>query len=191
MHGNASCFMGRICINQSLLDTFKDHPEEILAALCHEIGHSKRHHLLKNVIVDIGYMILFRVFLQHLLVNPSYLPAFGFQHESLFVTLALSIKLFQISFDLFLRMGMHYLSRQHEFEADAYACEQGYKAELRSSLIRSFADNSDLIFTSDFDALVNFSHPSMLKRIQAIDDFDQKATQKQFGRSATVYSNCS
>ena len=107
MHGNASCFMDRICINKSLLDTFKDHPEEILAVLCHEIGHSKKYHLIKNTVVDIVYMILFRVFLQQLLLNPSYLPAFGFEHKSLFINLALSIKMFQSSFDLFLRMGMN------------------------------------------------------------------------------------
>ena len=107
MHSNASAYLGRICLNKNLLETFKDQPDEILAVLCHEFGHTKLNHLLKNTVVDMVYMLIFRLFLQVVMSDPNFLSAMGFEHKSLFATIALAIKMFQGSLDLFLRCVMN------------------------------------------------------------------------------------
>ena len=54
--------------------------------------------------------------------------------------------------------------------ADLYATERGYGVPLQNSLIRSHANSLDSLFIGYLDHIINFCHPTMQERIDAIQE---------------------
>jgi STE24 endopeptidase len=67
---------------------------------------------------------------------------------------------------LFLSPLMAYLSRKHEFQADAYAMLQTSGADLRSALLKLFEDNASTLTPDPVYAAFYYSHPPAAERLQ-------------------------
>ena len=115
VHVNAACYLGKIKLGEPLFRGHGEWPQEIIAVLCHELGHYYLNHLLKSTIVDTIYMVIFGVFLQLLINRPSFLVAFGFPQESYFVSLVLFTFLYSVSLDIPLRIGLNAYGRYQEW----------------------------------------------------------------------------
>ena len=64
---------------------------------------------------------------------------------------------------------MRAFTRRQEREADLYTVVRGYGEAFRDALIRSHAKGLDLLFTSDFDGLMNVDHPHLRERLELVE----------------------
>ena len=63
----------------------------------------------------------------------------------------------------------NYLSRRHEYEADAFAAGEGYGKELISALKGLNKEALSDINPPPATVLLNYSHPTLSQRIEAIE----------------------
>ncbi len=152
----------RIVFFDTLLDMLT--PNEIKAVLAHEIGHYKKNHILKSMILSlvlslIGFYLiyqatLFSSFFEHLNINAN---------SAAEIIIFLSFILPSILF--FLNPLFSSLSRKNEFEADDYAKEFSNKYDLVSSLKKLYKENLTLFKTSPIYSRIYNSHPTVFERI--------------------------
>jgi STE24 endopeptidase len=95
---------------------------ELLAVLAHEVGHYKKHHIIRHLMI--GQLYLFVLFLgaSFCISRPELFAAFRVSTHSYYVGLALYLVLIR-PLALLLGVVMNYWSRRDEFEADRFAAE--------------------------------------------------------------------
>lgn len=71
--------------------------------------------------------------------------------------------------DVLIKLGMNILSRRYEFQADAFARNLGYSAELAKSLIKLQVQNLSTMDADRMFASYHFSHPILSERLKALD----------------------
>ncbi|MEO1835251.1 MAG: M48 family metallopeptidase [Akkermansiaceae bacterium] len=159
----------------ALFDTLveKHTTEELVAVLAHEIGHFKRKHIIQRMalgIVQTGLIF----FLLGLVLNPTspfsreLFDAFGIEIISPHAGLVLFMILFN-PISRLISIPMHAWSRKHEFEADAYAAEATGKPEIMIEALKKVSkDNLDNLTPHQLRVVLDYSHPPMLVRIQAL-----------------------
>ena len=121
--------------------------------------------------VDTVYMVIFGAILQFFFENqPGFLLAFGFEQKSYFASLGLFVWLFVVSVDIPLRVVMNFIRRHNELNADRYAVRLGFGISLKNALVRSYAENLDILYQSEVDNFLYGSHPTLQARVKSIDD---------------------
>jgi STE24 endopeptidase len=140
--------------------------EEILAILAHEIGHWKKRHVVKNVVI-IGMFSLLVFYLASILMGWRYLyVAFAFDHTVSYVGLFL-FGVFWEAVSQFLGPIGNLLSRRFEREADSFAAGLLKKTtDLISALKRMARDNLSNLCPHPVYAWFYYSHPPLLERIE-------------------------
>ena len=78
MHSNAICTSANIAISDTLLAHHKDHPEEILGIMAHEIGHWDMMHIYWEIPMNTLYMVILTACYIKMLNDPHLLASFGF-----------------------------------------------------------------------------------------------------------------
>lgn len=145
---------------------------EIEAVLAHELGHFRRRHILKRVLLMFGLSLLGFALLGWLAtqtwfyaglgVTPNLGAAFGAPND------ALALLLFALAlpvFSFFITPLWSQLSRRHEFEADAFAVEQTSARSLSSALLKLYEDNASTLTPDPLYVKVYYSHPSAAERL--------------------------
>ncbi len=157
----------RIVLYDTLISSLSD--DQIAAVLAHEIGHYKKHHLLKSLILSFvvtgaGFYIV------SILMN--YLPlfeAFGFSRVSyhgIFVILSFAAG----PFTFFLTPLFTMWSRKHEYEADAFTARNtGYGNDLKEGLIIMTRENLSNLTPHPLYSFYHYSHPTVAERVKAIE----------------------
>jgi STE24 endopeptidase len=156
----------RIALFDTLIE--KHTAEELTAVLAHEIGHYRKKHIVISMligIVETGVMF----FLLSLFVSrPALAGAFFMQHVSVYAGLVFFGMLYE-PLSTLLSLGMHALSRRHEFEADRYAVQTYRKPEVFVAALKKLtASNLSNVTPHPFYVFLNYSHPPMIKRIEHI-----------------------
>ncbi len=156
----------RIVLFDTLLQSHT--AEEIEAVLAHEIGHWKKKHILKQLLVmELLSLVAFYVVAQ-LLNWPLLYRTFGFSGPVPYVGLLLIGALFSPIGYFVQPLGMAF-SRKFEREADDYALGLIPSAE---SLARAFkrlaADNLANLTPHPFYAWFYYSHPPLVERIRRL-----------------------
>lgn len=153
-----------------LFDTLIAHHsvEELVAVLAHEIGHFKRKHILKSMVLSIvSSAVLFFIF-SLLLNNPQLFEAFRMEHISVYASLVF-VSLFYSPILRVLTLFTNLLSRKHEFEADTYSTlTYGKPEKLISALKKMSVDHLSHLTPHPLKVALDYSHPPILKRIQAL-----------------------
>lgn len=168
-HSNAYFFgfwkNKRIVIFDTLLTEDKGITNtEILSILAHELGHWKGNHFLKNLFIIETYLFVMFYCFGFAMNNQELLLDFGFTAPSVFISLLLFSYVFSpVNFLLGIFTTM--VSRQFEFQADAYSKKLDYGATLKSGLIKLFTKNSGNMDPDPFFSMVTFSHPPLLERL--------------------------
>lgn len=142
--------------------------DEMVAILAHEIGHYKKKHVFRRLLTGIlqtGVMFyLLSIFLTH----RGLFDAFYMQHMSVYAGLIFFGMLYG-PIELFLSIGSNAWSRRNEYQADRYACETtGESESLILALKKLTVNNLSNLTPHPFYAFLNYSHPPMLKRINAM-----------------------
>jgi STE24 endopeptidase len=165
-HGNAY-FTGfgagkRIVFFDTLLSSLQ--PTEVEAVLAHELGHFKHHHLWKRIAV-MGTAVLALLWVLGFLIQQDWFyQGLGVQtHSNALALILFSMVLPVLLFPLTPLTSMW--SRQHEFEADAYACKQANSRDLVTALVKLYKENASTLTPDPLHSLFYDSHPPASIRI--------------------------
>ncbi|WP_109829521.1 M48 family metallopeptidase [Reichenbachiella versicolor] len=153
-----------------LYDTLIDNhtTEELVGVMAHEVGHFKKKHIIYSMILSvlqIGFMLWL---LSKVIFTPEVSMALGGQTQSI----ALNIMAFGILYSpvsMLTGILMNIFSRKNEYEADEYAVRTYKKEPLITALKKLTSDNLGNLTPHPWYVFVNYSHPSLLQRIQAMN----------------------
>ena len=142
--------------------------DEIEAVLAHELGHFKKKHIIKQMVLMFG-LTLIMLFILSLLINqPEFYRSLGVKSSSNYNGLILfSYLLGQIGF-LFAPLSS-YFSRKNEFEADDFAVTHTNREHLISGLIKLYRDNAATLTPDPLYVKFYYSHPPASIRIQNLE----------------------
>jgi STE24 endopeptidase len=162
----------RIVLFDTLLASHLE--EEVLAILAHEVGHWKRKHLLKQVILleSLSFAVFYAV--SKSLGWPLLYQTFGFQEPNPYVGLFLIGALLS-TMGYFAQPLESEISRRFECEADDFATDLMKTAEpMRSALKRLAADNLANLTPHPLYAWFYYSHPPLVDRIERLTPPDKR-----------------
>ncbi|MBW1742997.1 MAG: M48 family metallopeptidase, partial [Deltaproteobacteria bacterium] len=94
--------------------------DELVSVLAHEMGHYKKRHILKSILISVMTTGLVFFTLSLFINNESLFSAFKMQHTSIYASLFFFGFLYA-PINLAISIFSNILSRKHEYEADAYA----------------------------------------------------------------------
>ena len=165
-HGNAY-FTGfgnnkRIVFFDTLLSRLS--PPEIEAVLAHELGHFRKKHVVKHIIVMFASSLVLLWLLGQLIDAPWFFHGLGVPAQNTTLALILFFLVMPI-FTFPFSPLTSYLSRKHEFEADAYAAEHTAAADLGRALVKLYEDNASTLTPDPIHSMFYDSHPPAAQRI--------------------------
>ena len=143
-------------------------PEEIDAVLAHELGHYKRRHIIKRIVLLFSLSLAGFALLGWVSSQAWFYSGLGVMPSLDTPNDALALILFLMVVPLltfFLSPLMAQLSRKHEFEADAYAVEHTNGADLASALLKLYKDNASTLTPDPVYARFYYSHPPASERL--------------------------
>ncbi len=160
----------RIALFDTLIENHTT--EELVAVLAHEIGHYKKKHIVKNMTISILHTGVMFALLSVFLQVPALFDAFYMEEMSIYAGL-LFFGLLYSPVETLLGIAMQVMSRKHEYEADRYAAVTiSEKEEMVNVLKKLSKDNLSNLTPHPFYVFLNYSHPPVLKRIEAIRNGD-------------------
>ncbi|MDO8549096.1 MAG: M48 family metallopeptidase [Ignavibacteria bacterium] len=157
----------RILLGDTLLDNYTQ--DEIETVIAHEMGHYKKKHIIKNIIIGTVTSFLTLFLIAFLYENT--IGLFGF--ESITEIAALPVlSLWGAVIGLIQSPFSNILSRKFEYEADEYAVTATskpgpYISTLKKLTEQNLADKDPHPFVEWFF----YSHPSIKNRIRALKKF--------------------
>ncbi len=165
-HGNAY-FTGfgnnkRIVFYDTLLDSLTE--DEVEAVLAHELGHFRKNHIKKSMLLSIA-MTLAGFYALDILMNADWFySGLGVENASTHAALMLFMFILPV-FTYFISPFFSAMSRKHEFEADAFAKEQSDYKALISALVSMYRDNASTLTPDPIHSMFYDSHPPASIRI--------------------------
>ena len=168
-HGNAY-FTGfgnnkRIVFFDTLLESLE--PMEIEAVLAHELGHFRLRHIRKRLLTGMLISLAALALLGWLSGQGWFYHSLGISTPSAWMALLLFM-LVAPAFTFILQPLLSYLSRKHEFEADAYAVRQSSGTDLVQALVKMYRENASTLTPDPLYSAWHDSHPPAPVRIAHI-----------------------
>ena len=156
----------RIVLFDTLIE--KHSVEELVAILAHEVGHYKKKHILKGVLVSIAHAGVLFFLLSLFIENRGLFDAFRMEQISVYAGLVFFSILYS-PIELVLSIFMNVVSRKHEYEADAFAANTVGSAEALVNGLKTLSvSNLGNLTPDDLTVILNYSHPPILQRIAAL-----------------------
>ena len=141
---------------------------ELVGVLAHEIGHFKKRHIVKSLLIGILTTGALFFLLGLMMENRSLFDAFGVRETSVYVSLVL-FGIVMTPMNEILSIGSNWLSRKHEFEADAYAAEVTGNPQAMADALRKLSkDNLSNLTPHPFYVFLNYTHPPVAERVGAL-----------------------
>ena len=157
----------RIILGDTLLENYSE--EEIETVIAHELGHFKKKHIMKNIII--GTLSSFLTL--YIIAQLYYISLSWFGFDSITEVSALPLlALWSMLVGIVQSPLGNILSRKYEYEADEYAVIEtknpaAFKKTLEKLTDQNFGDKEPHPFVEWFF----YSHPSIKNRINAIERF--------------------
>jgi STE24 endopeptidase len=141
---------------------------EVLAVLAHEVGHWKKGHIWKRLVMT-ELLGLASCYLAYRLTVWGRLPALlGLPHASFAAQLVILAFIGAIAAFPFAPLSS-WLSRRQEWEADRFAADlTGEPAALASSLIKLSRENLSNLHPHPLYARFYYSHPPVVERVRQL-----------------------
>jgi STE24 endopeptidase len=146
-------------------------PGEVEAVLAHELGHFKRRHVTKRMVMMFGLSLAGFALLGWLARQSWFYAGLGVQPSMNAPNDALALLLFMLAVPVaayFVAPLLAQLSRRHEFEADAYACEHASGSDLAAALLKLHEDNASTLTPDPLYVRFYYSHPPASERLAAL-----------------------
>ncbi|MDZ7658717.1 M48 family metallopeptidase [Fodinibius sp.] len=155
----------RIALYDTLINNHEE--DELVAVLAHEIGHYKKKHIIKNMVLSIAQTGIMFFLLSIFLNSEGLFDAFYMEQMSVYAGLIFFGMLYA-PIDMIVSLFMQILSRKYEFEADEFASTTYKKEPMIEALKKLSKDNLSNLTPHPFYVFLNYSHPPVLERIKAI-----------------------
>ncbi len=156
----------RIVLFDTLINDLKNN--EIVAVLCHEIGHFKKKHIRTGLVISLittGFSLwLLSLFID----NPQLSQALGAEEASFHMGL-LAFSILYTPVSTVIGIFTNILSRKNEFEADRFAAVRHNPDDLAGALKKLSAKNLSNLTPHPAYVFFNYSHPPLLKRLKALE----------------------
>ena len=158
----------RIVLFDTLVEQLEE--DELEAVLAHEIGHYKKGHIPKTLLLSALMLLGLFGALAWLLEMPAFLQAFYFDPWQTGVGPAfLLFFLLAGAFTFWLTPLFNLLSRKHEYEADAFAREHAGGIEPMVGALRKLSEkNLSNLTPHPLYSGFYYSHPTLLERETAL-----------------------
>jgi len=158
--------MKQVVLYDTLIE--KMSPDEMVSVLAHEIGHSKHKHIYSGIIqssivisVNLGVLLF-------TLKSPLLSTAFGFDDAHFgFGLIIFTVLLSPIS--IIIGAIASGISRKHEYQADKYAVDNGFKVPMMNALKVLSKENFSNLTPHPLYVKLTYSHPPVADRLQAIE----------------------
>ena len=165
----------RILLGDTLLENYTQ--DEIETVIAHEMGHYKKKHIIKNIII--GTLSSFLTLFIIAFLYKSTIGIFGFNSITEIAALPI-LSLWAAVIGLIQSPFGNILSRKFEYEADEYAVNatgklNPYISTLEKLTEQNLADKDPHPFVEWFF----YSHPSIKNRINALKKFADDLSLKQ------------
>jgi STE24 endopeptidase len=169
-HGNAY-FTGlgkskRIVFFDTLLEALER--GELEAVLAHELGHFRLRHVAWRIVWSLAASFAGFALLAWLAGEQWFQPALGVTDggpHTLFLLFVLAAPVFLLPAGPLAA----WLSRRHEYAADAFAARHAHTAELSSALVKLYRDNATTLTPDPLYTAFHASHPPAIDRIDRLE----------------------
>lgn len=142
--------------------------DEIEAILAHELGHFKKRHIIKQIVLSFIIALVTLYILSLLIKMPLFYNALGVAHITNYNALILFFMALGVIMFPFSPISS-YLSRKNEFEADDFAKENSSKDALISGLVKLYKENASTLTPDTVYAKFYYSHPPASIRISNLE----------------------
>ncbi|GAB2774748.1 M48 family metallopeptidase [Salinimicrobium soli] len=153
----------RVTLYDTLITDLEE--EEIVAVLAHEVGHYKRNHIILNLAISIlttGFMLwLLSLFVG----SPVLSAALGVDQPAFHIGL-LAFGILYSPISEILGIGMNYLSRKFEYQADNFAKNTYAAQPLISGLKKLSKKSLSNLTPHPAYVFVHYSHPPLYQRFR-------------------------
>ncbi len=155
-----------------LFDTLiKQHTiSELVAVLAHEMGHYKKKHIMKSLVMGIIQIGLMFFLLSLFISYQGLFDAFFMDKKSVYAGLIFFFLLYS-PVDLFIGLFLHIRSRKNEYEADRFSVETTKDpGSMVKALKKLSVHNLSNLLPHRLYVFLNYSHPPVLKRVEVIEN---------------------
>lgn len=156
----------RIVLYDNLINQLSEN--EIIAVLAHEIGHYKHKHTLSGVLISVLQMGIMLFILSLFINNPLFSKALGVDTPTFHISL-ITFALLYSPISTLTGLFMNIWSRKNEYQADAFAKKYTNEEDLISALKKLAENNLSNLTPHPFYVWVNYSHPTILQRIERLE----------------------
>ena len=143
---------------------------ELLAVLAHEMGHYKKKHILQSMILGILQTGIMLYMLSLFISYQSLFDAFYVPQKSVYAGLIFFGMLYSplgFIFGIFMQM----LSRKNEYAADRFSVDTTHDPKAMADALKKLSvHNLSNLLPHPLYVFLNYSHPPVLQRIQAIQE---------------------
>jgi STE24 endopeptidase len=154
-----------------LYDTLieKHETDELVAILAHEIGHYKKKHIIKGMVLSGVQSFIMLYLLSLIIFEPVLSAAFGITNGAsvLHINLIAFAMLFE-PINLLTGLLGNFISRKHEYSADAFAVHTTQTTKLADALKRLSVNHLSNLKPHPAYVFFHYSHPPVLLRLHAI-----------------------
>lgn len=149
--------------------------EETVAVLAHEIGHYKKGHIYKSLLLGVITTGLSFWLFSYFLGNQTFDIALGGTKSTLHLEIiAISIIFSPLNFVV--NFISNRFSQANEFEADAFAKQTYNGMALCSALIKLSQDSLSVLNPHPLYVKLFYSHPPLHQRLEALGYFAEEKT---------------
>lgn len=144
--------------------------EELLAVLAHEMGHYKKKHILKGMLIAVVQTGAMFFLLSFFVSYQGLFDAFYLEQTSVYAGLIFFGMLYA-PLEFFLGMLSQMRSRKNEFQADRFSVETTRDPSAMQDALKKLAvHNLSNLVPHPFYVFLNYSHPPVIKRVEAIEN---------------------
>ena len=161
-----------ISLDDNLVNNYSS--DQIVAVFAHEFAHARGKHVWKSLPFGLFRTVLIMVALGIVLNFPVLFQAFGFQETNYFFAMTL-IEMISWPLTMLLAAIGNYISRKHEYEADAFAAREGYGEALIGALKQLSKESLSDINPHPLVVKLEYDHPTLSQRIAAIREEEANA----------------
>ncbi len=156
----------RITLYDTLIDDLTE--DEIVSVLAHEVGHYKHKHILYNLGLSIVTTGITLWLLSLLVGNPMLSEALGVNQSSFHIGL-IAFGILYTPISTITGLLVNSLSRKFEYQADNFVKTTHNQKYLISGLKKLSGKSLSNLTPHPLYVKVNFSHPTLLQRIQNLE----------------------
>ncbi len=141
--------------------------DEVVAVLAHEIGHYKRKHVTKGLIISLINLLVTLFVFSLVSRNQLFAQVLGAEQASFHLSvIAFGILFTPLSF--LTSIFLNGYSRKNEFEADNFAAVNHSSSHLSSALIKLSVNNLSNLTPHPWYVFFHYSHPPLLQRLNKL-----------------------